>query len=147
VNPKEVHEVFQPDPRNCKEINEYHFVRIKRGVYEGDLGLIQKIDTDSSNVIVYVVPRLRPRRSKKQKQSKMSMRNSFIEDKIDVGAETSHVEIKKKERAVILDNKRRPVPHLFDPDEHEDQGVITVNSYGGRHISHGSQKEMNVKYR
>ena len=146
VNPKEVYEVFQPDPRNCKEIREYHFVRIKRGAYEGDLGLVQKIDTDSTNVVVYVVPRLRPRKKRKPKKPAHDIGDAFIDDGIDVGAVKNQVEVKKKQRTVKLDNTGRPEPRLFDPAEHEDQEVVELDSYGGRHINQ-SQKEVNLKYR
>lgn len=153
VNPKEVYEVFQPDPRNCKEIREFHFTRIKRGAYEGDLGLIKKIDTESSNVIVFVVPRLKPRKSKRQ-SARTSRQidiqgESFIDDEIDVGAHrVTGVETKKKEREIKLDGKGRPEPRLFDPRDFEDQDVTQVHPYGGRHMQGGqADEETNYEYR
>jgi hypothetical protein len=153
VNPKEVYEVFQPDPRNCKEINEYHFTRIKRGAYEGDLGLIKKIDTESSNVIVFVVPRLRPRKSKKRstrakRQIDIGGEN-FIDDSIDIGSvRTQGIETKKKVKEVRLDSKGRPEPKLFDPKEYDDQDIVQVHPYGGRHMQSGPEMdETNFEYR
>lgn len=144
--------MFQPDPRNCKEIKEYHFVRIKRGAYEGDLGLIKKIDTESSNVIVFVVPRLKQRKSKKKvkKQTKIhDIGNDFIDDQIDIGGETQkRVEVKRKQREVKLDRKGRPVPRLFDPTEYDDHDVIQVHPYGARNMHSGQvNEETNFEYR
>lgn len=145
-----MYEVFQPDPRNCKEINESHFVRIKRGTYAGDLGVVKKIDTDSTNVIVFVVPRLKPRKAKKQKQRRSyEIDESFIDDGIDVGtvpSQSTRVR-KKKERVVKLDSKGRPEPKLFDPGDFDKDEYTEIDLMGRKNIDFHSQKETNVFYR
>jgi transcription elongation factor SPT5 len=55
---KEVHSVFIPDPNNDCSVKIRDFVRIKRGLYKGDLAMVEKIDDDSNAVILKIVPRL-----------------------------------------------------------------------------------------
>lgn len=114
--------------------------------------MIKKIDTESSNVIVFVVPRLKQRKSKKKvkKQTKIhDIGNDFIDDQIDIGGETQkRVEVKRKQREVKLDRKGRPVPRLFDPTEYDDHDVIQVHPYGARNMHSGQvSEETNFEYR
>lgn len=141
--------MFQPDPRNCKEIHENHFVRIKRGAYAGDLGVVKKIDTDSTNVIVFVVPRLKSRKPKKQKPRRPYEIEDFIDDGIDVGTAQSQVTRvqEKKKRVVKLDSKGRAEPRLFDPADFDKDDFTEIDLMGRKNIGFHSQKETNVFYR
>lgn len=120
VNPKEVSEVFAPDPRNCREINSWQFVRIIKGKYEGDLGLVEKIDTDSKGIIVYVVPRLNIRK----KALKAAEFDEFgLEAGNDIDISSTRGRREESKRRVLRDmkdDKGRPVPRMFDPKEHPD---------------------------
>ena len=55
---KEVPKVLKADPRKDIIINPNTFVRIKRGLYAGDLGLVQIVDDDTNTAIVRVMPRI-----------------------------------------------------------------------------------------
>ena len=128
-------------------------MRIKRGVYEGDLGLVKKIDTESSNVIVFVVPRMKNRKTKKRSEQTRRPNDfhdeGFIDDGIDIGSSrTRGTETKKKEREVRIDGKGRPEPRLFDPADFEDQDVVQVHPFGGRNMQNGEpEEETNFEYR
>ena len=120
VNPKEVSEVFAPDPRNCREILSWQFVRIVRGKYTGDLGLVEKIDTDSKGIIVYVVPRLNIRKKAKRARG---MDEYGMEAGNDIDISSAKGRRAESRRGILRDMKDdqgRPVPRMFDPQEHPD---------------------------
>ena len=130
INPQEVWQVFQPDPRNCKEIKEWNFVRIKRGIYEGDLGLVNRIDSETTNVIVYVVPRIKPRAQSKQRITKNRFNLDIGDDlnsnmNLDINdVKSEPVRSKNREFQVQYDNKGRVIPKLFDPEDYPDRDVL-----------------------
>lgn len=152
VHPKEVQEVFTPDPRNCREFPQNHFVRLRRGAYAGDLGLIKKIDSDSTNVLVMVVPRLRPRKARKpNKPAFPRSGDPFIDDGIDVGAidtpAPSEMQARPRKKKVALDSKGRPRPRLFDPADFDKDDYTEVDLLGRRSLGASSQRRANVFYR
>ena len=55
---KEVPSILKPNPKNDFSVSKHTFVRIKRGLYQKDLALVDTIDDDGASVIVKVVPRL-----------------------------------------------------------------------------------------
>lgn len=55
---KEVPKVLKADPRKDINVEPNTFIRIKRGLYGGDLGLIQIVDDDTNTAIVRVIPRI-----------------------------------------------------------------------------------------
>lgn len=58
IHLKEIPKVLKADPRKDITIEVHTFVRIKRGLYTGDLGLVTHVDDDTNTAIVRVVPRL-----------------------------------------------------------------------------------------
>lgn len=55
---KEVTQVFMPDASKMPHIEIGQFARIKKGLYEGDLCIIENLDDNSKRVKIKLVPRL-----------------------------------------------------------------------------------------
>ena len=58
IGVKEVTQVFTPDPKRNLDIEVGQFVRVKRGLYDGDLGMIKDFDDDFKKIEIKIVPRL-----------------------------------------------------------------------------------------
>lgn len=54
----QVRDVFRPDPTKNIKLEANKFVRVKSGVYAGDLGLVENVDIGRSAAIVKLIPRL-----------------------------------------------------------------------------------------
>lgn len=130
-------------------------MRIKRGIYEGDLGLVKKIDSDSSHVVVYVVPRLKQSNQRKEKKKPTTHGVDLFEDNynynqndLDVNSLSREDNSKRTKKVEVqYDSKGRVIPKLFDREDFPDREIVPLSgpSYG-RGIGSDSQN-VNVELR
>ena len=133
VNPKEVWQIFRPDPRNCIEIKSNNFVRIKRGAYKGDLAVVNKIDTESKNVIVFVVPRLKLTKNMMGTDAKRTRsRRETFENDLDIHSS----------RVVPREQEQVKYQHKFDEKGRIIQTLFDVTQFPRSWVSRTSQRHL-----
>jgi len=115
---KEITQIFAPDPSRNVNLQVGAFVRVKRGLYDSDLAIIENFDESLKKITVKIVPRL--------------LSGTAYEDGLDDGKENEGGATKKqnyfaKLRALQKKNLRPP-QKLFNPDEFDNPKCLDRNS-------------------
>lgn len=113
---KEITQIFTPDPSKNVNIEVGQFVRIKRGIYDGDLAIVQDFDDGLKRIKISVVPRL----------LSGNMDDDFVGDNKE--NRLSHFE---KMREMKRKNMR-PSQRFFNPNEFKDTKDLTNTRDGSQ---------------
>lgn len=119
---KEITQIFAPDPRNNINLQTGQFVRVKRGLYDGDLATIENFDESLKKITVKIIPRI--------------LSGTAFDDNMDAEAmkENQGVEGFAKKNTYFaklrqLQKKNlRPPKKLFNADEFDNVKTIERNS-------------------
>jgi transcription elongation factor SPT5 len=110
-------QIFEGDPTKNVEIKPGQWVRIKKGLYEGDLAQVEEVDDKKGRVYVKLAPRLSP------------------ENEEDENPDVDDEEAKKKKKYEHLTNSRKtnkikPPQKLFQTNEYQgwDTQRDTINN-------------------
>lgn len=103
--------------------------------------MVKQIDSESHNVIVYVVPRLRMKRKAKTRDKMHSNidldEDSFVNNDIDINSSRlSKAERKREFLGTQLDSTGRPLPRLFNPKDYNEDDVTQIYPLAYRQTGH-----------
>ena len=130
IGVKEVTQVFTPDPKRNLDIEVGQFVRVKRGLYDGDLGMIKDFDDDFKKIEIKIVPRL-------------FAGSTFDDDAEDNTPGAKRKSYFEKMREMKQKNIRPPQKYFSDeefPDATKDESVprhIKAFKYKSKHYHDG----------
>jgi transcription elongation factor SPT5 len=107
IHPNDRIQIFESDQTKKNELQPFQYVRLKRGLYEGDLAQVIEIYDNRNKVMVRMVPRLAPEDKEENNQS---------DDEEEKGSEA------KKDKKKFQENARkriRPPQRLFLTTEYQ----------------------------
>lgn len=123
---KEITQIFTPDPSKNINLEVGQFVRVKRGLYDGDLAIIQDFDEGLKKIKVKIVPRL------------MSG-TTFDSELVQGGDKENRFDHFARMREMKRKNMR-PAPRFFNPEEFDDVKVFDGPQRGNHAYGYKGKK-------
>ena len=124
---KEITQIFTPDPTKNINLGLDQFVRVKRGLYDGDLAIVVDFDDGLKKIKIKIVPRL--------------LSGNAIDDDLDDKENRRSYQEKMKE---LRSKNMRPTQRFFSPEEFNDAKKLdganrhtNAWAYKGKRYEHG----------